>query len=67
MEELLEVGAPCLRFSKPNSTPSGVFTVTATGFLGTNDDEFAFRPLVGIVAEDGVDGDGVIPPMRFAW
>ena len=46
LEEVVGVGA-VLRFSKSTGAPSGVFTETVTAFLGTNDDEVAFRVLVG--------------------
>jgi len=59
-----EVGVGAvLRFSKSNATPSGVFNETVT-FLGTNDDEVAFRVFV---VEDGVEGDGANPLREEDW
>lgn len=60
VEEIDEFG-PVLRFSKSNSTPSGVFNETGADFLGMKDEEAAFNPLPREIVDDGVEGDGATP------
>ena len=57
------VFAPVLRFSKSNSTPSGVFGETGAP-LGTNDVTAA---IVGGFVEVGVEGEGANPPREADW